>query len=84
MHLLFPTFDVISPNGEVTRIIDRGRVTALDDPEVRAVAAKYGDPDELLRYEWEAPIPGISVPGSYEDYARDPAEYIYRVARAGA
>jgi hypothetical protein len=84
VHLLFPTFDVISPNGEVTRIIDRGRVTALDDPEVRAVAAKYGDPDELLRYEWEAPIPGINVPGSYEDYARDPAEYIYRVARAGA
>jgi hypothetical protein len=25
---------------------------ALDDPEVRKIAEKYGDPDELLREDW--------------------------------
>ena len=30
----------------------RGHLTVLDDPEVRRVAAKYGDPDELLREDW--------------------------------
>jgi hypothetical protein len=82
VHLLFPTLDVISPNGEVTRIIERGRPTAMDDPEVRAIAARYGDPDELLREAWQAPIPGISVAGRYEDYARDPAAWIYRALRS--
>jgi hypothetical protein len=81
VHLLYPTFDVIAPSGESTRIIERGRLTAMDDPEVRAVAAKYGDPDELLREIWQAPIPGISMDGSYDEYARNPAEWIYRTAR---
>lgn len=30
------------------RLIDAGRLLILDDPEVRAVAAKYGDPEKLL------------------------------------
>jgi len=30
------------------RTIDRGRLLVLDDPEVRAAAAQYGDPDEVL------------------------------------
>ena len=29
-------------------LLDRGRLTVLEEPEVRAVAARYGDPDELL------------------------------------
>jgi hypothetical protein len=29
-------------------LLDKGYLTVLDDPQVRAVAAKYGDPDELL------------------------------------
>ena len=32
-------------------IVEQGRLTLLDDPEIRTVAAKYGDPDELLRME---------------------------------
>jgi len=32
----------------------------LDDPEVRRAAAKYGDPDELLREDW---IPEFEEPG---------------------
>ena len=34
------------------KLVDRGHQTALDDPGVRRVAAKYGDPDELLREDW--------------------------------
>lgn len=29
-------------------MIDQGRLTALDDPEVRAIAREFGNPDELL------------------------------------
>jgi hypothetical protein len=32
-------------------LLDRGHLTVLEDPRVRAVAAKYADPDELLRQE---------------------------------
>ena len=42
-----PTLTV---DGEV--IIERGHLTALDDPEIRAIAAKYGDPDKLLKQHW--------------------------------
>lgn len=33
-------------------IITDGQLTALDDPEVRRVAARFGDPDDLLRVTW--------------------------------
>jgi hypothetical protein len=49
----------------------------LDDPEVRKLAANYGDPDEILKEDWIAPIPGITTPGSYEEYARNPGRWIY-------
>jgi hypothetical protein len=47
----------------------------LDDPEVRTLAAKYGDPDKLLTEDWIPEIPGINAPGSDEEYARDPWKY---------
>ena len=34
------------------KLVDRGRLTVLDDPEVRRVAAQHGNPDELLREDW--------------------------------
>jgi hypothetical protein len=34
------------------KIVDRGRLTALDDPQVRAVAKRFGNPDELLKEAW--------------------------------
>lgn len=43
----YPTLEV-----DGKKLVDRGRLTTLDDPEVRKVAAKYGDPDELLREDW--------------------------------
>jgi hypothetical protein len=47
------------------------------------LAAKYGDPDELLREDWIPSILGISAEGDYEDYAKDPARYIYRLGTMG-
>jgi hypothetical protein len=77
VHLLFATFEITNRKGEVVRIIDNGRLTALDDPEVIQLASNYGDPKELLKEDWIAPLPGISVPGDYDkDYAVDPFSYI--------
>jgi hypothetical protein len=44
---------------------------------VRDLAAQYGDPDQLLHDDWIPEIPGITVPGSYEDYAKDPLPWVY-------
>jgi hypothetical protein len=77
VHLLFPTLDVLTPSGETVRVIERGRLTALDDPEVRRLAERLGDADDLLKEDWVPQVPGISAEGSYEEYARDPARWIY-------
>ncbi|MBI2819325.1 MAG: hypothetical protein HYX73_05030 [Acidobacteria bacterium] len=77
IHQYFPTYEVTTQDGRKQLIVDKGRLTALDDPEVRRVAAKYGDPDELLREDWIPAIPGINVPGDYmKDYGNDPEAYI--------
>jgi hypothetical protein len=76
VHLLLPTLVVDTPNGEVP-VIERGRLSAYDDPEVRDLAATFGDPDQLLRDDWVPEIPGITVPGDYKDYAREPARWVY-------
>jgi hypothetical protein len=76
VHLLFPTVEIHREDGTVVPIIEKGRLSALDDPGVRAVAAKYGDPDELLREDWIPEIPGISADGDYDDYASDPIAYL--------
>lgn len=47
--LYHPTLKV---DGEV--IIENGHLLALDDPDIRAIAAKCGDPDELLKQSWHA------------------------------
>jgi len=36
----------IKANG--VAIVERGRLKALDDPEIRELAKKYGDPDRVL------------------------------------
>jgi hypothetical protein len=35
-----------------------GRPLVLDDPEVRSVAAKYGNPDQLLKIDWMPALDG--------------------------
>ena len=53
-------------------IIDRGRITALDSPEIRALASRYGNPNEVLRQDWIRHLPGINAPGNYQEYAKNP------------
>lgn len=45
-QVVFVEDATLSVDGEP--LLDHGHLTVLDDPEVRAVAARYGDPDELL------------------------------------
>ena len=76
IHTHFTTMDFTNEDGKTTRAIDKGRLTFLDDPEVRRIAAKYGDPDEILSEKWIPSFPGINAPGDYmKDYAADPYAY---------
>jgi len=77
VHLLFPTYRITTVGGQQVKVIDQGRLTALDDSEVRALAQQHGDPAEVLREDWIPAVPGITAPGSYGDFARDPARAIY-------
>jgi len=76
VHLMSATLIVQTPTGDIP-VVESGRLSAYDDPQVRDLAARYGDPDQLLSDDWIPEIPGITVPGSYEEYARDPARFIY-------
>ncbi|MBI2818527.1 MAG: hypothetical protein HYX73_00980 [Acidobacteria bacterium] len=77
VHTYFNTMDFTLNDGKQFRLIDKGRLTVLDDPEVRQIAAKYGDPDEILAEKWIPGIPGINMPGNYmTDYAPDPYKVI--------
>jgi len=53
-HKLIRHFDLMFPtmiaDGKV--VIQDGHLTALEDPEVRLVAERYGDPDRLLSEDW--------------------------------
>ncbi len=71
-----PTLTIETKTGDVP-VIERGRLSAYDDPDVRDLAARYGDPDQLLSDDWIPQIPGITVPGSYDEYAKDPARWVY-------
>ncbi len=73
-HTYFTTYKVHLRNADrwVT-LLDKGRMTSLDNAEVRALASRYGDPDQLLAEDWRPEIPGINAPGNYmTDYAPDP------------
>ena len=41
-----------------TTIVENGRLKLFDEPAIRKEAAKYGDPDELLREHW---IPALQT-----------------------
>jgi hypothetical protein len=76
IHTYFNTFKVhIRGSDRWLTLFDKGRPTGLDDPEVRALASRYGDPDSILATEWTPEIPGINVPGDYEAYSADPWPY---------
>jgi len=56
-------------------LMEKGHMSSLDNPEVRALASRYGDPDRILAEDWIPNIPGINAPGRYEDYAANPWKY---------
>jgi hypothetical protein len=83
VHLMRPTLIVQTSTGDIP-VIEAGRLSAYDDPAVRDLAARFGDPDLLLHDDWIPDIPGITVPGSYEDYSADPARFVYGPERTSA
>lgn len=62
-------------------LIDKGELTAYRSPEIRALASRYGNPDEVLSDDWVPYLPGINAPGRYEDYARDPWKTVTEVMK---
>ncbi len=78
MHVYFGTLRwKLADTGEWVTISENGNVKAFEDPEVRALAAKYGNPDLIFRYEWIPSIPGVNVPGDHDrDYGADPWKWI--------
>ncbi len=81
-HNVLPTYQVrIRGTGQWQTLIEHGNLAALSDPEVRALAARYGNPDELLRKDFVHPIPGITIPGKYDDYGKNPGSWWQRWAR---
>jgi len=77
-HTYFNTIEFkMRDTGERVKIVDKGHLSALDDPEVRSLAGKYGDPEDILSEEWIPAIPGINYPGNYmDDYGKDPTEWV--------
>ncbi|MGH7766331.1 MAG: hypothetical protein ACREQP_02660, partial [Candidatus Binatia bacterium] len=74
IHNLLPTYRVRVRGTKNTwlNLIEKGELTALKSPEIRALASRYGNPSEVLGDDWSPHIPGINAPGRYEDYAKDP------------
>ena len=56
-------------------LIDKGRIMALDSPEIKALASRYGNPNEVLRQDWVRHLPGINAPGNYQEYAKNPWKF---------
>ncbi len=76
VHNILCTYRVrIRGTDKWLNIINKGRLTSLDDPMVRALASRYGDPDDLLADEWVPHFPGINAPGNYAEFAKDPFKF---------
>jgi hypothetical protein len=83
IHNTLPTYKVRvrgTKNSWLT-LIDKGEVTALKSPEIRALASRYGNPDEVLSDDWAPYLPGINAPGKYQDYAKDPWKTVSSVMK---
>jgi hypothetical protein len=59
----FMTYTAVLRDGRKVKLLDKGRMTVLDHPDVRAVAAKYGDPDKLLSLDW---VPVLTPDGELQ------------------
>lgn len=79
VHNLFATYEIKQRStGEWVKLIDKGRLTALDHPRVVRLAQALGGAHHL-EYDWIPALPGINYPGDYaRDYAPDPVAWIRR------
>ncbi|WP_420732315.1 hypothetical protein, partial [Hwanghaeella sp. 1Z406] len=76
LHLYFPTY-TCEMAGDNENIIENGRLQALDDPEIRKICSKYGDPEMWMDESWNPAVPGINMDGDYWDhYAKDPLHWV--------
>jgi hypothetical protein len=72
-HTYFTTYRLHLRNAnQWVKVLDRGRLASLDNNEVRALASRYGEPDELLTEDWRPDMPGVNEPGEYEQFAANP------------
>ena len=82
VHQHYPTYEVTlrsrGQEGHKVKLNDRGHLTALDDAEVKALATRYGSPEEVLGLEWIPDTPGINTPGDYQKYRQDPLAHWQR------
>jgi hypothetical protein len=75
-HNVLPTMQVrIRDLDQWVTLIEHGGLTALQDVYIRALASRYGNPNEITRRDYIPALPGINAPGSYDAYARDPGAY---------
>ncbi len=76
LHNYFTTYQVHLRNtNRWVTLVNKGRVSALENPEVRALASRYGNADEVLATLWIPEVPGINAPGKYEDFAANAYKY---------
>ncbi len=75
-HNLLPTMQVkIRELDQWITLLEHGGLSSFEDVGVRALASRYGNPNDILRRDYIAPMPGVNMPGSYDAYARDPGAH---------
>ncbi len=80
LHTYFNTYQVHLRNtNKWVTLVNKGRLSALENAEVRALASRYGNADEVLATLWVPEMPGINVPGKYEEFAANPYKYSRQV-----
>jgi hypothetical protein len=77
IHLQLPTYVLSTTDGDEIVVVDKGHLAALSDPRVIDVAAKHGQPEQLLARAWTPQLPGVNTDGDYwRDYAQAPDKWL--------
>ncbi|MBI4483254.1 MAG: hypothetical protein HY652_10220 [Acidobacteria bacterium] len=52
LRMFFVTYIAHGRDGKTVKLLDYGHLTTLNDPDIRALAATYGNPDKMLSMDW--------------------------------